>query len=158
VLHEASEVYNYFSCMQAETDPRVRAVWERMLGYELGHLQEAKRIFEQVEKRDIAEILPATLPEPIQYVSHRAFVREVLRAEVDLRARGTRFVTQDEEGEETLAYRKRMNRSGSPSQAVANGYRWMPGTELSEEGTEEGGAGGSAERDTATAAMEADES
>jgi ribonucleotide reductase alpha subunit len=41
-----------------------------------------------VEGRDAEEILPAKLPEPIQYESQRAFVREVLEQEVDLRAQG----------------------------------------------------------------------
>ena len=38
LLHEASEVYNYYSCVQQETNPRIKAIWERFLDYELGHL------------------------------------------------------------------------------------------------------------------------
>jgi hypothetical protein len=95
-------------------------------------------LFKQVENRDPAEILPATLPEPIEYRSHREFVRETLNAEVDLRASGTQFVTKDEEPERSLAYREQMNSEGSPSETVAAGYRWRPGTELTKEETAKG--------------------
>ena len=76
------------------------------------------------------ELLPDSLPEPIRYESHREFVREVLRAEVDLSAAGTEFVNKSEETAETRAYRDRMNWDGSPSDIVAAGYAWMPGAEL----------------------------
>ncbi len=75
-------------------------------------------------------MIPATLPTPISFTSQRAFVRDVLANEVDLRALGTEFVPVEREGEASLVYRGRMNKQGSPSQIVAAGYRWSPGTEL----------------------------
>src|SRR3954470_7005414 len=75
LLHEANEVYNYWSCLQFEGNPRVKAIWERFLDYELGHLQIAMQQFKDVGRRDPAEVLPATPPTPIEYTSHRAFVR-----------------------------------------------------------------------------------
>jgi hypothetical protein len=90
-------------------------------------------LFKEVENRDPAEILPASLPEPIEYTSHREFVRETLNNEVDLRAAGTQFVGKEDEPERSLAYREQMNSEGSPSETVAAGYTWMPGTELSAE-------------------------
>ncbi|MFW5924820.1 MAG: hypothetical protein ACOCV4_01575 [Myxococcota bacterium] len=130
LLHEANEVYNYWSCVQFETNPRVKKIWERCLDYELGQLQHVARLFEQHEKRDPAEILPKKLPEPIQYVSHRDFVRETLRNEVHLSAKGGEFVDRNDESEETRRYRDRMNSEGSPSDTVAADYVWQPGTEL----------------------------
>jgi hypothetical protein len=132
VLHEANEVYNYYSCVEQETNPRITAIWERFLDYELGHLQYAMEIFKRVERRDPAEILPAQLPQPIAYESQREFVRTVLRNEVDLRANGTQFVDRAEEPERSLKYRRQLNSNGSPSEAVAAGYCWAPGTELTE--------------------------
>jgi hypothetical protein len=130
LLHEAGEVYNYFSCMEQETNPRVRAIWERFCSYELGHLHMVMDLFKAVEKRDPAEVLPATLPEPIQYKAHRSYVRKVLAEQVQLRAYGTQIVDQREDSEASIAYRNRMNAEGSPSQQVAAGYQWGPGTEL----------------------------
>lgn len=135
LLHEATEVYNYFSCMAYETNPRVKQIWERFCDYELGHLHMVMELFKQVERRDPAELLPQTLPEPIEYESHRQFVRETLNNEVDLRAAGTRFINVEDEPEQaplSIAYRNQMNSEGSPSEIIAAGYTYTPGTELVE--------------------------
>jgi hypothetical protein len=131
LLHEATEVYNYHSCAQQESDPRVRAIWERMVDYELGHFHFVRDLYESRERRDAAEILPERLPDPLPHRSQRAFVRDVLRNEVDLRAKGTRFVPEEQEGARSATYRAQVNSDGSPSDAVATAYRWEPGTELS---------------------------
>jgi len=133
VLHEANEVYNYWSCVEFEQNPRIKKIWERFLDYELGQLQAVCAIFEDIERRDVQEILPAKLPEPIQYVSQRAFVREVLEQEVDLRAQGTEFVDASElpKDSPSTQYARQINSEGSPSQTVAAGWVWEPGTELS---------------------------
>ena len=135
LLHEAMEVYNYFSCMEYETNPRIRQIWERFCDYELGHLHMVMELMKKYEKRDPAELLPQTLPEPIAFESHRQFVRETLSREVDLRAAGTNFIHKDEEPDRaplSIAYRDQMNSEGSPSEVVAAGYTWTPGTELVE--------------------------
>ncbi|HEX7030779.1 MAG TPA: hypothetical protein VF254_09290 [Gammaproteobacteria bacterium] len=130
MLYEANEAYNYYSCMEAETNPRVKAIWERFLDYELGHLALVMDLFKQHERRDPAEILPQALPDPIAYESQREFVRETLKREIDLRAAGTAFVDKAEESGDSLQYREHLNSEGSPSDAVAAGYMWQPGTEL----------------------------
>jgi hypothetical protein len=132
LLHEANEVYNYYSCVSQEDDPHTKAIWERFLDYELGQVQYVMEVFKNVERRDPAELLPEALPEPIAYKSQREFVRKVLQEEVDLRANGTRFVNKSQEPERSLDYRRQMNSDGSPSQTVAAGYQWAPGTELIE--------------------------
>ncbi len=132
LLHEATEVYNYMSCHASEKNPRIRSIWERMIDYELGHLHFVRELFERVEGRDAMEILPETLPEPIAYRSHRDYVREVLASELDLRADGPRFVDASElrEDSPSLEYARQMSSAGSPSETVAAGYVWEPGTEL----------------------------
>jgi hypothetical protein len=130
LLHEANEVYNYYSCMTQEDHPQIKAIWERFLDYELGHLQFAREVCEQLERRDPAEFLPESLPEPIAYKSNREYVRQVLREEVDLRADGPRFVNKEQEPERSLEYRRQMNADGSPTQTVATGWIWTPGGEL----------------------------
>ncbi|ATB30648.1 hypothetical protein [Melittangium boletus] len=132
LLHEAVEVYCYYSCLHYESNPRIKEVWQRFVDYELGHLHYVRGLFEQVEKRDASEILPAELPEPIRFDSHREFVRRTLSAEVDMSANGTRFVPRAEESDRTRRYREEINSEGSPSEIVAAGYQWKPGTELVE--------------------------
>jgi len=135
LLHEVTEIYNYYSCLTYETNARIKTIWERFIDYELGHLHFVLEVFRKFDKRDPAEFLPASLPEPIEYKSHRAFIRKVLNEEVDLRARGTQFIRKDEEEDDSpsVIYRSQMNSHGSPSETVAAGYKWKPGTELAEE-------------------------
>lgn len=133
LLHEATEVYNYHSCAQQESDPRVRAIWERMVDYELGHLHFVRDLYEKRVGGDVSAILPMSLPDPLPHQSQRAFVREVLRGEVDLRAEGTAFIRAADEDPRgrSATYRAQLNSDGSPSDAVATDYVWAPGTELS---------------------------
>ena len=130
LLHEANEVYNYYSCVTQEEHPHIKAIWERFLDYELGHLQFAIDVCKEIERRDPAEFLPATLPEPIAYKSNREYVRQVLRDELNLRADGPRFVDKSQEPERSLSYRRQMNQDGSPTQTVAAGWQWSAGGEL----------------------------
>lgn len=130
LLSEANEVYTYYSCMVSESNPRIKAIWERFLDYELGHLNLVSELFKKYERRDPAEILPETLPDPIAFESQREFVRKVLSEEVDLRARGTEYVHKDEESEVSRDYRNHLNSEGSPTEEIGFNYQWHPGTEL----------------------------
>lgn len=130
LLHEANEVYNYWSCVESEGNPQIKKIWERCLDYELGQLRHVAALFESYEKRDAAEVLPERLPDPIQYRSHRDFVRDVLAEEVELSAKGPQLVHRDEESQATREYRERLNSEGSPSDTISADYVWRPGTEL----------------------------
>jgi rubrerythrin len=130
LIHEATEVYGYHACVQQETNPRIKAIWERFLDYELGHLALVRRLFEDVEKRDAQEILGDRVPEMIEFRSQRDFVRKVLEEEVNLRTDGTRFVDMAQEASTSQSYRDDINGDGSPSRTVSAGYRWTAGTEL----------------------------
>ncbi|MGE3610847.1 MAG: hypothetical protein AB7I27_14745 [Bacteriovoracaceae bacterium] len=130
LLHEANEVYTYYSCVQSEKNSRVKAIWERFLDYELGQLQYVMELFKQIEKRDPAEILPDKIPSPLEFKSHRKFIRSVLESERDFTAINSRIVNSYKENHASKQYREYMNSEGSPSEIVAAGYRWMAGTEL----------------------------
>jgi hypothetical protein len=131
VLHEAAEVWNYAGCLTQEINPRIRAIWERFLDYELGHLEVACQMLEAAEGTDRAQLLgDGKLPAFIQYKSQRNFVRQVLNTEIPLRKNRTDFVGEAQEGHSSLAHRQNLNAAGSPSQSVAAGYVWTPGTEL----------------------------
>ncbi len=133
LLHEATEAYNYYSCVESEGNARIRAIWERCLEYELGHLAFVRELFERHERRDAAEVLgDGRVEVPITYESHREFVRETLRNEVDLRAAGPHI--GDDDPERSRVYRDGLNADGSPTQTVAAGYIWAPGTELAHNG------------------------
>jgi len=131
LLHEAMEAYAYYSCLHQESNPRIQAIWERLLSYELGHMHVVAELFKKYERRDPQEVVGDKLPDPIAFESQREFVRATLAREVDLRASGPDFVPMEEEPQSSIDYRNHMNSEGSPSETVAAGYVWTAGTELS---------------------------
>jgi rubrerythrin len=135
---ELMEVYTYLSCAKQEANPRIKKIWERFVDYELGHLHVAMDLFRRYERRDPAEVLPQSLPEPIDFSSQRKYVRKTLLEQVNFRANGRRIVTLEEDSPLSIAYRDQMNREGSPSERVAAGYQWRPGTELAPKATGNG--------------------
>jgi hypothetical protein len=131
LIGEANEVWTYAACAEQETNPRIKAIWERFLDYELGHFQAALKLFKDVERRDPAEVLGASqLPPGIEFKSHREFLKRTVANEVQLRKDGTQFVSEDKEGRSSLVYREAVNADGSPSTAISETYSWTPGTEL----------------------------
>lgn len=130
LLHECNEVYTYWSCLEQETNPRLKRLWDRFVSYELGQMHFVMELMRQIERRDPAELLPRELPDPIKYESQRDFVRSVLASEVDLRANGTEIVPLEGESEASVRYRQQLNSSGSPSELVTTSYQFAPGTEL----------------------------
>ena len=131
LVHEATEVYAYMSCVETETNPRLKALWERFLDYELGHLAEVSELFKKYERRDPAEVLGDSQPAHLDIGPQREFIRQVLETEVPLRTNGTEFVPLEQESKLSLEQRAMLNADGSPTNTVSAGYKWMPGTELS---------------------------
>src|SRR5690606_1830264 len=131
LISEACEVWNYAGCAEQESNPRVKALWEQFLAFELGHFQVALQLFKQLERRDPQEVLgDGDLPAFIAFRSHRDFVRKVVQEEAQLRKNGTEFVDRQDEGASSIAYRNAVNADGSPSTIVSSTYSWVPGTEL----------------------------
>jgi len=130
LLHEATEVWTYWSCMQQESNLRLKAVWERFLDYELGQLHFVLDVMRQARIADPEALLPAELPEPVKFASQRDFVRRTLANEMDLTAVGTQVVPFSAEDPANDAYRDQLAAEGSPSEIVAAQYEYEPGTEL----------------------------
>src|SRR5690606_21560652 len=133
LISEACEVWNYAGCAAQETNPRIKAIWERFLDYELGHMQVAMQLIKDLERRDPAEVLgDGVLPRFIDFSSQRGFVRRVVETEVPLRKSETAFVDEPEEGASSLVYRETVNAAGSPSRIASATWTWTPGTELAQ--------------------------
>ncbi len=132
LLHEAAEIYNYAACVSEESDERIRKIWEQMLDWELGHLQVAMECFSKTEGRDPFEVIPRELPERGRLESHRDYINEVLKNELQLQPAGAELVPASQilSVSPSLAYRGMVNANGSPSEIVASGYIWAPGTEV----------------------------
>src|SRR3546814_16785857 len=85
VLHEYNECWLYWSCMQTESDQRIKAIWELHLGMEIEHLRLACEAMKNIEGRDPAKFLPANgMPEPMTFEPNKEYVSDVLESTVDL--------------------------------------------------------------------------
>lgn len=92
VLHEYNECYMYWSCMESESDSRVKAVWMRLLENEIAHLHAAVDMMKQYENKDATEQYPHSFPEPLVITSGKDYVRQVIAEQLHLTTDQTQFV------------------------------------------------------------------
>ncbi len=125
VLHEYNECYMYWSFMQQEPDPRIKAMWEEHLAMEIEHLRLANDVLRRVDGKDAQAMLPRELPEPVTFEDNKAFVRRVLAEQVELTADGTDFVPADSlpATHRWYQYRDVVNANGVPSEQVIDEHR-----------------------------------
>ncbi|HEX6999624.1 MAG TPA: hypothetical protein VF322_15905 [Gammaproteobacteria bacterium] len=121
VLHQWHECWMYWSMMQDETDPRVRAVYELHLNMEIEHLRVACDLMRMVEKRDPEAILPAqTFDNPLKFQPHKGYIRQVLENQVDLTSKHSDFVPVATlpEDDRYFRYQRRVNGDWVPTEEV----------------------------------------
>jgi rubrerythrin len=105
LMHEYNECYLYYSCMQSETDKRLKKIWEENLDYEIGHLHAAAQLLEKYEGRSADSILPASFPKLTKFEPNKEYVREILEGQVDLTADGSEYVSKDELDKDSRYFR-----------------------------------------------------
>ncbi len=130
LLQQAGEALAYHCCVQHESEPRVKALWERMLEFEIGQFHVVAELFHAYSGQDPQRVVPRDLPEMLAFSSQRDTVRKVLGEELERSASGSAYVPRGQESQATRDYRAQVNAEGSPSEAVGAGYTWSPGTEL----------------------------
>ena len=119
LLHEFTEVCNYYTFMQQEPDQRIKKIWEEFLAQEIEHLRLAAEAFKAHEKRDPEQIIGSQVVMPSRFESQKAYVAKVLREQVDLRLTPDKGYTRASElpdGWPGFAYQAIMNADGSPSE------------------------------------------
>jgi len=132
VLHEYNECWLYWSWMQTEIDPRVKALWELHLSMELEHLRLACDTMKEVERRDPAELLPtAGMADPLTFEQNKQYVRDVLASTVDWTAFDARFMPVSDlpKDHRFFAYQHAVNQGGVPTETVIDQHRTEFGAE-----------------------------
>jgi hypothetical protein len=123
VFHEYNEVYLYWSMLQQETDPRIKAIWELHCNMEIGQLHAACELLRKFEGQDPEEILPRELPDtPVTFEPNKDYVREILATQYDLRTDGMEYVRIDDlpSDHRYFRFQERMNGQGVPSEQVVS--------------------------------------
>lgn len=121
LIHEFTEVCNYYNCYQDETDERIKLVWEENMQMEIGHLQVAAEIFKKHEKRDPEEVIGTELVLPCHFESQKKYVTKIIEEQVDKRL-GTNFdyMNIEELSSDWASYKvqEMVGEKGAPSEQV----------------------------------------
>jgi hypothetical protein len=125
MLMEASEAYAYWSCLKSEENPRIRELWDRFLGFELGHCRLVADHLRTQEGRNADAFLPGSFAEPLPFRSQRDFIRQCLEKEIGVPSapEAISFPPSPESARTT-------GEPICPSELVALHYQWEPGGEL----------------------------
>ncbi|MBQ3140599.1 MAG: hypothetical protein IJC25_01390, partial [Clostridia bacterium] len=77
VMHQFTEAYLYYSAMMTETQPCVKAVWEKLLEQEVSHLSAAAELLCKYENKDWRDVVGngGCFPDPLVLQSNIDYVR-----------------------------------------------------------------------------------
>jgi rubrerythrin len=121
VLHQWHECWIYWSCMEDESDGRVKALYELHLNMEIEHLRIACELMREVEKRDPLEVLPAAgFERALVFRPNKQYVRKVLTTQIDLTAKHADFVPVSTlpPDDRYFQYQRSVNGSWVPTEEV----------------------------------------
>ncbi len=120
LLHEFTEVCNYYTCLEDEVDDDIKKYWEIFLEIELGHLQIIAEIFKKYEKRDPEEVIGSEIIIPCRFNSQKAYVQKILEKEVQKRLapEGKYYNSMDDIPKDWASYpvQKRVAEISAPSE------------------------------------------
>ncbi len=121
LLHEFTEVCNYYTCYEDEENEHLKKIYEEFLEHELGHLHYAIKLFHKQEKRDAEEVIGNKIVIPNRFKSQKKYVADVLVNEIDKRLGENMDYIKTKDIDETwLSYAAQdiMNKDGSPTEQV----------------------------------------
>jgi hypothetical protein len=123
LTHEYNECWLYWSFMEQESDPRIKAVWELHLQMELAHLQQAADLLRRHDGRDPEQIVGGTgLPEPLTFEPNKQYLRHLLATQIDLTKLGAGYVREAHERFEQMQERIHGGEK-PPSEVVIDTHR-----------------------------------
>lgn len=78
--HEYNECYLYWSCMETETDKRIKGMWEQNLAMEIAHLHKAAELLQKYENKTWQEVIGnGEFPAPISLHENIEYVRNIIK-------------------------------------------------------------------------------
>lgn len=117
-LKQVNEAYNYFSCWQTETDPRIKGLWEQFYRMELEHIQEVGQLLQEHEGKDIRSMFPAEVLPLIVFEPNKEYVRNIVETQRNLQPLGKEFKPKEQLPAEWSSYQNVVNREGVPSERI----------------------------------------
>ena len=107
LLHEFTEVCNYYTCYEDEADDEIKKYWEIFLDIEIGHLQLVANMFKKYEKRDPEEVIGSEIVIPCRFKCQKSYVQKVLEKEINKRLApdGKYYNTTDDIPQDWASYK-----------------------------------------------------
>ena len=91
--HEYTECYLYYSCMQDESDPEIKKIWELHLTQEISHLHKIAELLKKYEKRDWQEVITKPeFPKLLHFKPNKEYVRNIISETVNMTAEMEEYV------------------------------------------------------------------
>lgn len=132
VLHEYNECWLYWSCMQTESDNRIKALWELHLAMEIEHLRIATEMLRDVNGIEAESFLPEEgLSDPLTFEPNKEYVRDVLERTIEWTSWDSQFVpvTDLPPDHRFFEYQRTVSAAGVPSEEVIVQQREKQGKE-----------------------------
>ena len=80
LMHEYTECYLYYSCMQTECDHRIKTIWEQCFLQEIAHLHKANELLQKYEGKDWRQLIPcADFPQILELRPNIDYVRSIIK-------------------------------------------------------------------------------
>ncbi len=136
LIHEFTEVCNYYTCLEDETDEDIKKYWELFLDIELGHLQFVSQLFKKYEKRDPEEVIGSDIIIPCRFKNQKDYVQNVLEKEVQKRLapQGEFYNSIDDIPDDWVSYKvqEKLAEISAPSENCINLAEYYHGRDIVE--------------------------
>lgn len=87
LMHEYTECYLYYSCLNDETDPYIKKIWEMFFEFEVAHLHKACELLNKYENKEWQEVIPnGEFPKLLLLGPNIEYVRNILKNTVNCTA------------------------------------------------------------------------
>lgn len=87
LMHEYTECYLYYSCLNDETDPYIKKIWEMFFEFEVAHLHKACELLNKYENKQWQEVIPnGEFPKLLLLGPNIEYVRNILKNTVNYTA------------------------------------------------------------------------
>ncbi len=133
LLHEFTEVCNYYNCYQDEIDDRLKTVWEEFMAMEIEHLHFAAEMLQKYEDRDPQEIIGDDIILPCHFESQKDYVTSILTKETGKRLGTDKDYKEIEELPADWAsytVQNIVNKDGAPTEQVIQNIKTTIGRDI----------------------------
>ena len=97
LMHEYTECYLYYSCLNDETDPYIKKIWEMFFEFEVAHLHKACELLNKYENKEWQEVIPnGEFPKLLLLGPNIEYVRNILKNTVNCTAVREKYASVNE--------------------------------------------------------------